>query len=69
MAEDVVKEFEGTIYAQLRTLGVELYDDAGNRMKPGGPEEKRIVNNIARNIAQIVKSDRECQTDVEGSDS
>lgn len=57
--EEMVKAFEHTIYTQLRTLGAELYDDAGNRMKPGGAEENRIVNNIARNIAQHVVTEYE----------
>jgi hypothetical protein len=57
--EEMVKTFERIIYSQLRTLGTELYDDAGNRMKPGSGEENRIVSNIARNIAQLVVLDRE----------
>lgn len=57
--EELVKTFEHTIYAQLRTLGVVLYDDACNQMKPGSGEEHRIVSNIARNIAQRVVLDYE----------
>lgn len=65
----LVKEFEHTIYTQLRSLGVVLYDDAGNQMKPGSGEENRIVRNIARSCAQNVVLKLECHTLMTGSDS
>lgn len=69
MAEELINTFENTITTQLRSLGVELFDDCGNRMKPGGADEQRVVSNIARNIVQIVVNEIECQTPVQGSDS
>lgn len=65
--DELVKAFENTIVTQLRSLGVVLYDDVGERIRPGSGEEARIVTNIARNIAQLVVSERECQTPVSGS--
>lgn len=67
--EEMVKVFSDTIVSQLRTLGVELYNDVGDRMKPGSTEEQRVVRNIARNIAQIVVTQPDCQTDVQESAS
>lgn len=55
----MVEEFRATIYTQLRTLGVVLYDDVGERIRPSSAEEFRIVDNIARNIAQLVVLERE----------
>ncbi len=68
-AEELLKKFEHTIQSQLRTLGVEIFDDCGNRMKPGGSEEARVVRNIARNCVQIVVLQEDCQTSVAGSSS
>lgn len=68
-ATKLLKQFEHTIYTQLRTLGVVLHDDAGNVMKPGSGEENRIVRNIARSCAQIVVLQADCQTSVAGSGS
>ena len=65
--DEMIKSFEHTIYTQLRTLGVVLHDDVGERIKPGSGEEHRVVNNIARNIAKLVVSERDCQTPVAGS--
>jgi hypothetical protein len=64
----LLSEFTNTIRIQLRTFGVLLYDDAGNRIKPG-PEEDRVISNIARNCVQIVVTKPECQTKEVGSDS
>lgn len=61
-AAKLLNKFEHTIYTQLRTLGVVLHDDAGNMMKPGGGEEARVVRNIARNCAQIILLQEDCQT-------
>lgn len=60
--EELVKVFCNTITTQLRTLGAELYNDVGDRMKPGSAQEQRIVDNIARNIALFVVSRIDCQT-------
>ena len=65
--EEMVKAFENTIYTQIRSLGVVFHDDVGERIRPGSNEEHRVVSNIARNIAQLVVSERECQTPVAGS--
>ena len=61
---ELVKAFEDTIITQMRSLGVSFQDDAFNSIRAGGAEENRVVRNIARNIAQIVVNDRECQTNV-----
>lgn len=59
---ELVREYEHVIFAQLRKLGVELYDDAGNRLPPGGGQEARIVMNIAREVAHLAATKAECQT-------
>lgn len=65
--DELIIQFEHTAFSQLRTLGVLLYDDAGNAIKPGTPEEIRILRNIARNCVQILVLKDECQTEVRGS--
>lgn len=65
--EQLIIEFEHIIFRQLRTFGVVLHDDAGNMIKPGGPEEIRVLRNIARNCVQLVVLKDECQTVVRGS--
>jgi hypothetical protein len=52
--EDRVNTFTATITTQLRAFGVELWNDVGDRMRPGGPEEQRVVRNIARNVVQVL---------------
>lgn len=53
MADDIIRKFEHTIYVQLRALGIELHDDAGNRLKPGSGEENRVVRTIASSVVQL----------------
>lgn len=58
-----------SVKAVLRTCGVELYNDVGNRMRPDGAEEHRIVSIIARTVAENVAAKYECQTIKLGSAS
>lgn len=63
----MVEGFEQTIRTQLRSLGVVLHDDVGERIRPDSREEARIVTNIARNCVNLVVNERECQTTVPSS--
>lgn len=66
-AAKLLHELKDTITTQLRTQGVVLHDDAGNRIRPHSGEEKRIVSNIARNVMQLVVLKLECQSPEIGS--
>lgn len=68
-AAKLLIEFEHAIFKQLRDLGVVLHDDAGNRIKPGGPEEVRVLRLLARSCVHRVVPQGECQTPAVGSDS
>lgn len=60
--EEMLAAFANNLTSQLRTMGVELYNDVGDRIRPNSSEEQRIVRTLVRGLIQ-------CQTDVRGSAS
>lgn len=63
MSEEEIKQkvadVEQTIVAQLRTLGVQFCDEAFNVFKVGGPDEARVIKNIAANLVTILTAERD----------
>lgn len=55
MQEDIVILMQ----FQLRQLGIELHDDAGNRIRPGSPEEIRVVRALARKLETFINQQRQ----------
>lgn len=62
--EDMVVMLADTMAVDMRMLGVTFYDDVGERIKPHSPEEKRVLQVIARSLIRA-----QCQTAVQESAS
>jgi len=65
--EEKLIALEYALGDRLRKLGVVLHDDAGNRIKPGGPEEIRVLRQLSRSCVQRLEPQEECQTPAVGS--
>lgn len=62
--EDIVGTLMATMTAHLRSMGIALIDDAGNRIVPNSYEEQQVMHTIAHGVIQA-----QCHTHALGSSS
>lgn len=60
--EEMVVKIADTIITQMRTLGVEFHDDVGERIPRDSAQGYRILNHLARHVAQVAIKQPQCQT-------